>query len=249
MANPLTRKLELFGPLPEQDRRLLDEVVARTRKLGSHEDIIQEGEAPNNVHLVLKGFACRYKLLPNGARQIFAYLIPGDFCDLNIFILKTMDHSIAALSPCTVVDIPRDRVLDMARRPDIGRALWWATLVDEAILREWIVNLGQRDAEHRTAHLFSELHLRLASVGLVDDGAFDLPITQIELGDTLGLSAVHMNRCLQSLRASGLIIFKHGRLVIPDVGLLHAMCDFSPNYLHLTGGKHDQGQATQSQSV
>ncbi len=239
MVNLLTRKLELFGSLPEHDRRLLDEVVERTRILGPHEDIIREGEAPKDVHLVLKGFACRYKLLPDGGRQIFAYLIPGDFCDLNGFILKAMDHTIATLSQCTVVDIPRDRVLDMARRPDIGRALWWATLVDEAILREWIVNLGQRDAEHRTAHLFSELHLRLTSVGLVDDGAFDLPITQTELGDTVGLSAVHVNRCLQKLRASGLIMLKHGRLVIPDVGLLRAMCDFNPNYLHLAGGKRD----------
>ena len=245
MANPLTRKLELFGPLPVDDRRLLDEVVDRTRVLGPHEDIIREGEAPNDVHLVLKGFACRYKLVPDGDRQIFAYLIPGDFCDLNGFILKAMDHTIATLSSCTIVDIPRERVLEMARRPEIGRALWWATLVDEAILREWIVNLGQRDAEHRIAHLFCELHLRMASVDLVDDGTLELPITQSELGDTLGLSVVHVNRCLQKLRASGLIMLKHGRLVIPDVGLLHAMCDFNPNYLHLAGGKHDRGQTTQ----
>ncbi len=146
---------------------------------------------------MLEGFAYRYKLLPDGKRSIFAYLVPGDFCDLNIFILKAMDHSIATLSACTMVDIPRPRILELLERPAIARALWWATLVDEATLREWLVNMGRRDAETSIAHLFCEMHLRLKSIGLADGGEFRLPITQNELADTVGLSAVHVNRSLQ----------------------------------------------------
>ena len=162
-------------------------------------DIIDEGEPPSDVHLVLEGFACSYKVLPNGSRQIFAYLIPGDLCDLNAFILDRMDHNIGTLSACRVVDIPRDRILEMTRRPQIARALMWCRLVEEATLREWLVNIGQRNAEQRIAHLFCEVHLRLKSIGLADGREFQLPIAQAEIGDTMGISAIHVNRSLQSL--------------------------------------------------
>ena len=151
IENLLLRKLELFGALDDADKQLLDQVVRTPRKVASHKDIIRQGEAPD-VHRVVDEFLYRFKVLRNGDRQIFAYLVPGDFCDLNIFILKEMNHSIATLTPSQVVDIPRARVLELFDRPRIVRALWWATLVDEATLREWVVNLGQRDAEERIAH-------------------------------------------------------------------------------------------------
>ncbi len=239
MENILARKLELFGPLPVNDKRLLDDVISNPKQVESHRDIIREGDAPDDVHLVLSGFACRYKVLPEGNRSIFAYLVPGDFCDLNIFILKSMDHNIATISPCMMIDIPRNRVLELAERPAIARALWWATLVDEATLREWLVNIGRRSAETRIAHLFCEIHLRLKSIGLADGGEFALPITQDELGDTMGLSTVHVNRTLQSLRGQQLITFKNGRLLILDIERLRDICQFNHNYLHLGLGKHD----------
>ena len=239
MLNILVKKLELFGALPSDDRGLLNDVVTKTRQIDSHQDIIREGDSPTDVILVLSGFACRYKVLPDGRRSIFAFLVPGDFCDLHIFILKAMDHGIATVSPCTIVNIPRSRVLELSERPAIARALWWTTLVDEATLREWLVNIGQRDAESSIAHLFCELHLRLKGVGLSDGGEFSLPITQSELADTMGLSAVHVNRSLQSLRVQGLITLRSGRLVIPDVDRLRAACQFNPNYLHLEEGKQD----------
>lgn len=206
-------------------------------KIDAHQDIIREGDSPSNVILVLDGFACRYKILPDGSRSIFAYLVPGDFCDLHIFILSAMDHSIATVSPCTIVDIPQSRVLELSERPAIVRALWWTTLVDEATLREWLVNMGQRDAESSIAHLFCELHLRLKGVGLSDGGEFSLPITQTELADTMGLSNVHVNRSLQSLRSQGLVTFRQRRIVIPDVNNLRSFCYFNPNYLHIEEGK------------
>lgn len=111
--------------------------------------------------------------------------------------------------------------------------------MDEATLREWLVNLGKRRADIRVAHLLCELHLRLKSVGLADGGEFSLPLTQSELADTMGMSPVHMNRSLQSLRSDDLVVFKSRQLVIPDIDRLREMAQFNPNYLHLDGGKHD----------
>ncbi len=204
-GNVLTRKLELFGPLQDKDRDLLDELVQKSRAVSANTDLIRDGDTPSHVNLVLAGFACRYKIMPDGARQIFGYLIPGDICDLNIFVLKKMDHSIATLADSEIVDISPQQILDLLDNPRIARALWWATLVDEGTLREWVVNMGQREAAERIAHLFCELHLRLKGVGLVTDGAFRLPVTQMELADTLGLSPVHVNRSIQTLRGQNLI--------------------------------------------
>jgi CRP-like cAMP-binding protein len=244
MMNPLRRKLELFGHLGESDRQIIDDVIKFRRLVPAKTAIIQEGESPSDVHLVFSGLACRSKLLPNGKRQIFAFLVPGDFCDLHVFILQHMDHTIETLAPCEFVEIPRERVLELTSRPDIARALWWANLVDEATLREWLVNLGQRDAVHRIAHLFCELHLRMGSVGLVTDNAFALPLTQAELGETMGLSTVHVNRALQELRTQGLIAFRANTLVIPDITRLRVKSGFNPNYLHLEGGKRDRRTVT-----
>lgn len=233
VVNPLTRKLEAFEPLSEADKRLLDEIVRRPRLVETHVDLIREGDQPSDGHLILDGFACRYKLLPNGQRQIMAYMVPGDFCDLHIFILKAMDHTIATLAPSTVVDIPRARVLELLERPAIARALYWATLVDEATLREWLVNIGARSAEQRVAHLLCELLVRLQSIGLTDGGAYEFPLTQTEIGETMGLSTVHMNRVIQRLRADKLITMNRKGVVILDVPRLKAFSGFNPNYLHL----------------
>ena len=128
MMNLLTRKLEAFGPLPDADRRLLDEVIQPAQLVGPRKDLIREGDAPSHVNLILEGFACRYKTTPDGSRQIMAYLVPGDFCDLHVFILKSMDHTIATLSRCQVVKIPRAQILELMERPAIARAFWWAAL-------------------------------------------------------------------------------------------------------------------------
>ena len=238
--NLLTRKLENFAPLGIDDKRFLDELVRKNRMFERGKDIILVGDAPDNVHLILDGFACRYKLTSNGERHIMAYLVPGDFRDLHIAILKEMDHSIGTLSPCQVVDIPSSVIENLTERPGLMRALWWATLVDEAILREWLVNIGQREAPQRLAHLFCELLLRLNAVELTTMEGFELPITQSELADTPGLSAVHVNRSLQMLRADGLIKLKDRNLLILDPHCLMEFSGFNPNYLHLfdRAGRH-----------
>jgi CRP-like cAMP-binding protein len=234
MPNPLIRKLEKFTKLSEDDKRALDQATGQVRVCRSREDIICEGDCPEAVNLLIEGFACRYKQLEDGRRQIMAYFVPGDLCDINVFVLRQMDHSIATLSPATVALIPRDTILElMAQHPRITQALWWSTLVDEATLREWVVNLGQRNAYERAAHLLCELFVRLRAVGLTNGNACELPITQSELGDTLGLTIVHTNRMLQDLRRDGLIELKGKYLTILDLSALTQVALFNPTYLHL----------------
>ena len=144
-----------------------------------------------------------------------------------------MDHSICTLSPCAVVAISRETIEDLTTcHPRLTRALWWATLVDEGILREWLTGMGQRSSETQAAHLFCELLVRLQAVGLATPNSYRLPVTQNDLADALGISAVHLNRTLQQLRAQGLIRLKSSMLTIPDVQRLESFAGFNPNYLH-----------------
>ncbi len=235
MTNALISKLERGADLTAEDRARLEAVVRHPRRVGRRKDLILEGEAPTDVQLVLEGFACRYKVLASGRRQIMAFLIPGDFCDFHVAMLGTMDHAIATLTPCTMVAIPRETIADLTGQyPQIARALWWCTLVDEAILREWLVSMGQRPADQQVAHVLRELLVRLQSVGRATDTSYELPLTQQELGDALGLSVVHTNRSLQALRHEGLIVLANGRLTITDWPRMKDFAGFDPNYLHLT---------------
>ena len=223
MSNLFLRKLEQRFSLSEADKEALIRASADVKWVGAGEDLIREGDAPDHVHLIQSGFACRYKILPNGGRSIMAYLVPGDLCDLHVHILGEMDHSIATLSPCEIVLIPRETIDDLvANYPTLNRALLWAGLVDGAILREWLVTMGRRSADKHIAHLFCELLMRLEAVGLVTDNSYSLPITQEELADTAGLTSVHVNRVLRDLRALDLIVLKSRTLSIPDIARLKA---------------------------
>jgi CRP-like cAMP-binding protein len=235
MPNPFIQKLEYGADLSDQDRQSLEQAISRVRQVEAREDIIREGDRPDSVHVIVEGFACRYKTLPGGERQIIAFLVPGDLCDLHVSILGEMDHAISTLAPSKIAYIPREAIEQLTtKHPAITRALWWATLVDEGTLREWLVNAGRRSADKQMAHLFCELLVRLQSVGLVRDNSFDFPLTQEELADTLGLSTVHVNRVLQQLRDDGLITLRNKRLTVDDAERLKEFAEFNPNYLHLT---------------
>jgi CRP-like cAMP-binding protein len=238
MQHTLSQKLEGYEALTDQDRWALNALVPRVRQVGPRVDLIREGDAPEHVHLILDGFACRYKVLPDGQRQIMAYLIPGDFCDLNVFILDQMDHNIGTISQCQVVDIPRRSIDEItAHFPNITRAFWWCALVDEAVLREWLVNIGGRPANQRIAHIMCELLMRLEAVGQVVDNSFPFPFTQTDLADSLGLSSVHVNRTIRELKELGFIALKQRILTIHDADRLKAYCKFTPNYLHLRNSR------------
>jgi CRP-like cAMP-binding protein len=246
MPNPLIQKLEHGAQLSDDDRQVLEQVVHDVRDVGARQDIIEEGDKPNHVHAIIEGFACRYKLLSRGERQIMAWLVPGDICDLHIAILGDMDHAIGTLAPCKIAYIGRDTIEELTtRHPAINRALWWATLVDEGTLREWLVSMGRRAADKQMAHLFCELFTRLQTVGLTNGNGFDFPLTQEELADTLGVSNVHVNRMLQELRDYGLITLKGRTLTIPDFERLSEFADFDPNYLHLKNSRRN-GKAAET---
>ena len=231
--NPLIAKLQTVAELAEDDLKALDDLCGDAREVGARRHVIREGDRPDHVHLVVDGWAARYKLLPDGARQITALLLPGDFCDLHVTILGEMDHSIATLTKAKIAYIPRDRMDALAERPKLTRALWWATLVDEAVLRAWIVNVGRRDAYEAIGHLVCELYWRLKNVGLAADHSFELPLTQEEFADALGLTPVHVNRVLQRMRSEALISLKRGALEILDYPRLETASGFNPNYLHI----------------
>ena len=233
MTCALVKKLSAYAELTDEEKVVLEKASVQAQLVEARTDVIREGEKPTDVHLVISGLACRYKLLDDGRRQIVGYLIPGDFCDLNVFILNRMDHTIAAVSQVRMIWLSRAKMLDLLSYANICRAIWLVTLVDEATLREWVTNLGQRSAEHRLAHLFCELFLRMKVVGLTNQLEFELPVTQAELGDTLGLSTVHVNRSLQSLKAAHLVTFKGKKIIITDMARLKKMSGFRDNYLHL----------------
>ncbi len=232
-TRPLITKLEQFTKLSDEDKQALEDAAERVVDYGPKDDIITQGDNPEGVYLLIDGWAGRDKMLREGERQIMAFLIPGDLCDINIMLLDQMDHSIGALSPCKVLYFPRQRLADlMENSKQLSRALWWSSLVDEAILREWLVNMGRRSSEKRIAHLICEMLLRSRAVGLTDDDTFELPLTQEQLGDTLGMSTVHVNRSIQTLRGQNLITSHGRRIVIDDLERLMDYAEFDPVYLH-----------------
>src|ERR1700721_2814028 len=237
MNNPLLRKLSNFAALSEEESTAVVDSCRDVRDVGAREDVISQGDRTGGVKLLLDGFACRYKTLEDGRRQIVAYFVPGDLCDLRVFILKRMDHSIGAISPSRVATIAPDNMLKLMHTyPALTRALWWSTLVEEAITREWLVNVGLRNAIERMAHLFCELLYRFRAVGLNQGLSCTLPLTQVELGETLGLSSVHVNRTLQQLRRQKLITLNGGTLPIQNLPALEELSFFNPDYLHLDYG-------------
>lgn len=233
--NPLIRKLEQFVRLSPDDRTILMRASSeRVRRFAPRVDISREGDRPKDVHLILSGWACRYKQLEDGRRQIVSFFLPGDMCDLNVFILKEMDHSIGTISDVTIADLSRELFDEIGSGyPRIATALWWETLVNAAIQREWTMNLGQRTASERMAHLLCELFFRLRLAGLTDANSCEFPLTQADLAEATGLSKVHVNRTLQELRGAKLVVLKGKALTVPNVERLMNAGLFNANYLHM----------------
>jgi CRP-like cAMP-binding protein len=227
-------KLEAFTHLSRDDVAALQRLTRNVRSIEPRRDLIREGEIPVQTHLILKGWACRYKSLADGKRQIVSLLVPGDFCDLNNYVLREMDHSVGAITSLKVSLISRKEMETLtAEHPRVAQALIWSGLVDQATQREWLLNLGQRSAYSRIAHLILEMFLRLRTVGLTNGQSCDFPLTQNDLADATGLTAVHVNRMLQELRAAGLLELGRKRLSIPDIEALKTAAMFNQSYLHL----------------
>jgi CRP-like cAMP-binding protein len=233
-------KLDAFAKLSTDDRAALAKISQNVRFIDPRRDLISEGDKPRYVHLVLDGWGARYKSLPDGKRQIVSIFVPGDFCDVNVYILRQVDHSIGAITRLKVALITPEEMNALTEgRPRITQALWWHELVSTAIQREWTLNLGQRTAYERLGHLLVELYVRLRSVGRARDGRCDFPLTQNDLADATGLTAVHVNRTLQELRRDSLIELERKQLHILQLERLMDVSMFNPNYLHLDHeGRH-----------
>lgn len=228
----LLRKLHGFAPLTEQDRAALVGVTGYARPVKRHTALAEQECVADHALIVLAGFAGRYKRRASGRRQILAYLLPGDLCDRGALHGYPLDHAIEALSDCRIAKVPRAAYLDLlGRYPRIALALQRARLAEEVTAREWVANIGMRSGLERTAHLLCELLERLGSIGAVSDGQFDLPLTQADLADTLGLSNVHVNRVLQALRRNGLISLQGHRLRILAPRRLSQLAEFEAGYL------------------
>ncbi|MDB5506668.1 MAG: Crp/Fnr family transcriptional regulator [Devosia sp.] len=197
-------------------------------------DLIGEGDCPSVSTLLVDGLVARYKVLENGSRQIVAVHVPGDFVDFNSFLIRPLDHGISTLTPCRISKVPHALLRDIGEtHPHLMRVFTLMALIDGAISREWVVNLGRRDATKRAAHLFCEIYTLLEVVVCVSDHAFSFPVTQSDLADMMGLSQVHVNRTLQDLRQMQLIEWTGGPMTIPNWRAMVEFAGFDPTYLHL----------------
>ena len=232
---PMVAKLQQWRPLSYDDQAALLALPHRVIKLRPREYVVREGDRPQSSCLMLSGFSFRHKVAGNGGRQVFSIHMKGDLADLQNSLLGTADHNLQTLTHVEAALIPVEAVQEIAfARPDIGRAMWYETLVDASIFREWTLNVGRRDARTRTAHMLCEFALRLEVAGLGEKCNYQLPMSQEQLADALGLTPVHTNRTLMSLGEDGLISRTHRAVRIEDWPRLAEAGDFDSAYLHLS---------------
>ena len=227
-------KLRARDELDEAEERAIRSAVSETRDYPADKTIVRAGEEIGHSTLLLDGIMCRYKDLRNGQRQITELHVAGDFADLHSFTLKRLDHNVMTLTPCRAALVPHERLKAITEEhPHLTRVYWFGTNLDAAIHREWELSLGRRSALSRMAALFCELHVRLGIVGLADGLRYDLPLTQTDLSECLGLTPVHVNRTLKELREQELVEFRGREVTIRNLEGLRAAGEFDPAYLYL----------------
>lgn len=232
----LTQKLSAFVVFSDEDLAILARFDRRRRSFQSGHEMINEGQKNASAFVLADGWACSYKLLPDGERQIVDFQVPGDFLGLRSILFRTSDHSVAAVTRVEAFEVLASDILDaFARSPRLATAVLWAASRDEAMVVEHLVNLGRRNAEERMAHFLLELGSRLSLVGIGDRSGYPCPLTQYHLADTLGLSAVHVNRVLRHLREAGLVTFQKGQVTFEDVTRLRELAVFDTAYLDQEG--------------
>jgi CRP-like cAMP-binding protein len=205
------------------------------RTIAANHDMVVQGSQPDHSTVLINGFAARYKIGPDGLRPITALHVPGDFVDLHSYLLRRMDHGVLAVSECQIAPVPH-KALDVLtdRYRGLGKLLWLSTLVDAAIHRTWLAQMGRGvDAYMRTAHFICEIFERLRAVGRASADDFSLHLTQQVLSDTLGISAVHMNRTLRQMKSDGLVSWRQGSLIVHDFERLSEIAAFDGTYLNL----------------
>lgn len=229
---PLLHRWSKYGNLSRDDEAALLSLSYTRKTFGKDAYIVREGQDTFDCCLLLRGIAFRQKLLRDGRRQIISFHIPGEFVDLQNQLLRVADHSVQSLDRTDVALIPKRALMEISdRRPQLRKVMWVETLIDASIFREWVVNVCRRDSRARIAHLLCELVARFKANG---DGSdrYDFPLTQEQLADATGLTPVHTNRTLQSLRRDGLIELSARSLAILNWEKLREAGDFDELYLH-----------------
>lgn len=221
----------------KEEARLELALAERVIEKEARSEIVAEGTQPEHIFVVKEGWACQYRTLHDGRRQVTAILLPGDLCCSHMFVLKEADVSVSTLTPLVVSALSRQALSTLVSEiPDFSDALWWQALMAASIQREWTVSVGRRDSTERMAHLLCELFVRLRMVGLADADAIPMPMTQMDMADALGITNVHINRTLQSMRAKNLIRFDRRRWELLDLAALKRIAMFEDNYLHVRPG-------------
>ncbi len=229
----MIRKLRVNSAVSDEDATALKTLPSTEKEVPEETFLVHEGDRPTHCIVMMSGFAFRSKVNEQGKRQILSFHPAGDMPDLHGLLLNRMDHDLVTLSASKVAFIEHKHINRLIEdRPKLAHALWRETVVDASIFREWIVNLGTRDAEGSLAHLLAELRSRLQSVGLAAKDEFAFPITQHELAEALGISTVHINRVIQSLRAKGIVELKRDMITLKDLERLVEIGGFDALYLH-----------------
>lgn len=232
--NPFGARLRGLTRLGGTELGVLERACGPARHVRAKAELVREGERPERLHVLLDGWACRVKLLPDGRRQIAGLVLPGEICDLDSLYAPKSDYAVAMLTACTVTTLDCAALrAQAAQHPAIAEALGFLLVVDNAMLTERNASLGRRSAREHLSHLLCELLLRLTLVGRARGNGYTLPITQEDIGDVLGLTSVHVNRVLQRLRNEGLIQQRGHDLVICEWSTLRKIAAFQPAYLHL----------------
>lgn len=234
IMEPLLKRLRLTANSSDQDEQAILRLPITVKRVAGGQTVVATGDRPSVCCLIIDGFMQRSKIVGDARRQILSFHQPGDIPDLQSLHLHVLDHELTTLEDCILGFIPHDALRSLTRSsPRVAEALWRDTLIDSAIFREWICNVGQRDAISRLAHLILEIYTRLTTIGRVTDVSFRFPVTQVILGEAIGTSIVHTNRVIKELRSKGLLEIERGEISILDLEGLRQVADFNPLYLHL----------------
>ncbi|WP_368076172.1 Crp/Fnr family transcriptional regulator [Sphingomonas sp. CL5.1] len=223
--------------LTAEEMAVLEAAISEVVVVPPRRIIAHRADRLHNSTLLIDGFICRYMDARDGYRQLVSYQVPGDFVDLHGYPTRHIDHDIATLTESRIALVPHER-LDaiMATMPHLARLLWFSTLLDAALHREWIFRIGRLDAAGRVAHFLCETNLRMAAVGRAVGGRFALPLTQQDMGEACGLTSVHVNRTLRRLREDGVVEISRGHAHVMDFPRLARIGEFDPDYLYLEDG-------------
>ena len=229
----LFRRLNTVTGLDEADAAAIRALPINVRHWEAGRVVVSDASRPTDCVLIVEGFCVRSKTIMTGQRQILSIHIPGEIPDLQSLHLHRMDHDLVAVAPSTLGFITHASLRALTRAcPNIAELLWRDTLIDAAIFREWIVNVGQRPAANRLAHTVVELRQRLAVIGRASGDTFEMPLTQEQISEALGITAVHANRIIRQLRDDGIVDINRGRVTVLDESKLFELAQFDDRYLH-----------------